>query len=505
MTLMDTLDPKNLAVIKNLISTQVNRGKPFDPGEYKMLISHAELGSYIRTFYDSFKENSDGGIGKKANPANLADYIFKEFPYIVLDNVFYIYENGVFRKDNKSVKMQLIISNLLKPEERNPSIMKNTMDQLKVYMVNQKTVDQVNTHKLHYICFQNGVYDPIQKKMLKHSPEYQFINQIPHEFHPEKPLPESKSFESFMQSIGWTPEERKMFLAYVGLCMTTDTRLQKMLVMKGLPGSGKSLMTNFITHVIGSENTASRDLSRLSNPDEKFYSYGLMGKLINASSELQTLPDKPIDPTMIKRLTGEDIVSVEPKGIDAYEIRPYARHIFLTNGYPSIRARDGSFFRRLLVLPFDKVPEHENSNLLYELMEDTDYFIRIAVSALEEYYQLQDKNSIETESSKKMKQEWWLKSDSVYAFLVDRNPMEGSSKMRKTELFSLYEKYCVEMGRSPLRSNQEFYESMKNKGYQETVSDGYSCFKNPYYQDKFYSLQDADDPFFLANEDGQDG
>lgn len=473
---------------------------PLTPEQYGKLVDpKTEQGHLYKLFFDGFREDAYGAIGKTIIPANVAAHIREYYPYVIVDNVFYIYRNGVFEQDTKKDSlMTYIINNLLPPIDRTKNRANEVINQLKADPGRIKRIDEMNDHPVQYICFQNGVFDPVTGKMLQHDPKYLFLNQIPHTYEPDKPLPKGDIIESFFDSIRLSAENRKMLLSFSGLCMTTDTGLQRFLVFKGLPNTGKSTMLNLIRCAVGAKNCTSRELERLSDPKEKFYAYGLVGKTCNIGADLVT--ESVIDPTMMKKLTGEDEIAVEPKGVDAYEITPYAKHIFAMNGYPQVRSKDNAFFRRPLLIPFNHIPEIAKDNLKTDLASQVDYFIRLCMDSLTEYYRMPNKQEIESGESKRMREQWQQRGDSVAAFLADSDPFDGAERMERTRLYLAYEQYCKDEGREKPFSKPGFYESMRDKGYIETKYNGDRCFRNPDYTGEFMDA-DSGSPF---DDDGED-
>jgi P4 family phage/plasmid primase-like protien len=343
-----------------------------------------------------------------------------------------------------------------------------------------KHLEDMNQHPAEYICFRNGVYDPVRKKMLPHDPDYLFMNQIPWDFDPEAPMPEGENIEKFFFDIGLSPENRRMMLSFFGLCLTTDTRLQKFLVFKGVPNTGKSVMLSLVEATVGRQNISSIALEEIAN--EPFHAFGLIGKLCNICADLQA--DGVLDPTRIKKLIGEDIIQVQRKYHDPFGVRAYTRCLFAMNGYPVILAKDEAFYRRVMILPMNIVPESVDIHLLERLKTEIPYLIRICVSTLEEYYQLSDPRSIESQESRLLVNAWKIRGDSISAFLIDGDAFGEEASVKKSTLFQRYKEYCVDEGRTPV-GKQNFKEALVSKGVPLRSLHGEDVFDNPHFDDRF--------------------
>ena len=222
-------------------------------------------------------------------------------------------------------------------------------------------------------------------------------------------------------------------------------------------------------------SVGSRNLSNISLTDlqQRFASFGLMGKLLNSCADLEISALE--DTAIIKKVLGEDTLRAEQKGRDAISFKNYAKLIFSTNELPVVKAeKTNGFYRRLLVLPMNRVPEKKNPNLLNELLQEIDYFVWLSVQALERMY---EKEIIITSAeSEKAVAQLRMDSDTVQAFLVESCVLEDGSRIERTELYRNYEKYCEDTDRQSLTKNN-FYKSLRVKGYTDFKTGGYRYFK----------------------------
>ena len=485
--LYDSIPIKNQQLIKTIITAATSQGRVLTPDEINGYKQSEVYGADLQKFFDSFREGENGYLQKTIVSANVAAYLQNplNFNYVIIDGLFYVYANGYYTRDtNNHDRIKLSINNLIDPVFRSKNRASEVIEQLKT-PDHIKTINQMNTHPARYICFKNGVYDPLEKKLLPHSPHYLFLNQIPFDFNPED-KPKGDIIERFFSDIRLSEENRVMLLSFIGLCMTTDASLQKFIVLKGTPGTGKSQLLNLIKHIVGGEaNCSAESLEEVTG--NRFRAYNVLGKLCNINADLTT--EGAIDPAIIKRIVGEDTLSVERKHSQAIDITPYAKFLFAMNGFPLIKAKDNSFYRRVMILPMMTEPEKENTNLQRELRSQSDYLIHEAVKALENYYQLEDKHSIESQESKDLVETWKQRGDTVSAFLHDTDPFNGRRELARNELFEQYKEYCGDEERQPL-TKHNFYESLRSKGYQEKTINGTRCIEDLNYKDEFRTAQE---------------
>ena len=69
-----------------------------------------------------------------------------------------------------------------------------------------------------------------------------------------------------------------------------------------------------------------------------------------------------------------------------------------------------------------------------------------------------------------------IDNDTVQAFLMEDCILDKTGRIERTELYKKYEQYCEETDRQSLTKNN-FYKSLRVKGYPEITINGYRYFK----------------------------
>ena len=412
-------------------------------------------------------------VNNKGVPTGVFDeaifkYIKRQQDLFVCGGTVYIYDGGYFKADISGARLKTMISKLIYPQFIKSTTLKRIYDRFLCDISLEVSFEELNHYPAHWICFENGMYD-CKEKRLPHSPKYKAINQIPHEYKPDA-VHEGKRTEEFLNFICPEPDSREMLLQFSGYAHTKDVGQQKFLVLLGEGGSGKSTFIRLMESSVGSRNLSNISLTDL---QQRFASFGLMGKLLNSCADLEISALE--DTAIIKKVLGEDTLRAEQKGRDAISFKNYAKLIFSTNELPVEKAeKTNGFYRRLLVLPMNRVPEKKNPNLLNELLQEIDYFVWLSVQALERMYK---KEIIVTSAeSEKAVAQLRMDSDTVQAFLVESCVLEDGSRIERTELYRNYEKYCEDTDRQSLTKNN-FYKSLRVKGYTDFKTGGYRYFK----------------------------
>ena len=398
------------------------------------------------------------------------EFIKDHLPLFILSKTPYLYSGGVFKRDDNESELKSCIRFLM----HDRFVKADTVN--RVYKLffqdNELTVndDEVNNYPKCWINFQNGFYDPIEKKMVEHDPKYKATTQIPHIYEPDREL-YSDFIEEWLGFMFESKEDREMLLQYAGYCLTRDTSMQTFMILNGEAGTGKSVILDLLTNMVGECNAAHLPLEKIG---ERFMSYQLVDKLLNSCGDLEI---SALEKTAtLKQVTGEDTIMVEPKSKPLYNAKLFCKLIFSTNELPTILSeRSNGVFRRLLVLKVDKVPAKIDEGFRKKVLQDIDYFIMLSVKALERMYEAG--HMLRSENSKKAVKQLRIDSDTIEGFIDSEGITKSeSSWIVKSDLFSEYEAYCTSMGRTPhKRSN--FYRGMTTKGFIEVKHNGKDSFK----------------------------
>lgn len=386
--------------------------------------------------------------------------IIKTNDMFVLGGTPFIYDGGYFKADSNGAILTSMIRRYIYPQYIKSTTIKRIYDLFIKAVELQAKFEDLNTYPEHWVPFQNGFYDPITQRIVKHDPRYKAINQLPIQFHPEEKQP-GAYMEEWLHFALEKDDNREMLLQYFGYCLTRDTRQQKFLIFVGEGGTGKSTMIRLVERFLGMDNVSNISLVELT---QRFAAFGLMGKLLNSCADLEVTALE--DTSRLKKLLGEDTTTAEAKGKDAVSFRNYAKLIFSTNELPIVKnERTNGFYRRLLVLPMNRVPQQQKADLFENLEKELPYLLHLCMDALTRMYQAG--HITESADSKEAIGRLRADSDTVEAFLVDGEHKVPGEKTERGQLFSAYSNYCEQSERQAL-NRTNFYRALRSKGYAET-------------------------------------
>lgn len=207
------------------------------------------------------------------------------------------------------------------------------------------------------IQFKNKVFDletgdeeTIFDEQKETRPKYFTTNSIPH------PLGEIEA----------TPTLDKLFTEWVGkenvatlyeliaYCAYRQYPIHIIAVLNGSGRNGKSSFLKVLEKFLGEHNLASTDFERLIT--NRFETYNLYRKLGAIMGETSHAVLK--NSSLIKRLSGDDLVQYEKKGGATIEAHSYATLLVATNSLPISEDETEGFYRRWIIIDFpNEFPE----------------------------------------------------------------------------------------------------------------------------------------------------
>ncbi len=177
------------------------------------------------------------------------------------------------------------------------------------------------------------------------SPEKDFCNnRLSVAYRPDAPMPEK--WLHFLSELLY-PEDIPTLQEYLGYCLLPTTKGQKMLMLIGKGGEGKSRIGLVCRSLFGdSMNTTS--IQKVEN--NRFSRADLENKLlmVDDDMDMSALPKTNYIKSIV---TSECKMDMERKGVQSYQSQLYARFLCFGNGaLTALHDRSDGFFRRQIVL-----------------------------------------------------------------------------------------------------------------------------------------------------------
>jgi P4 family phage/plasmid primase-like protien len=288
----------------------------------------------------------------------------------------------------------------------------------------------------------NGIVDVETKRLREHDPDFMSPVQIPVMYDPAATCP---AWEQFVSET--FPEDAQDLAFEMPADVITPSRsVQKSILLIGEGSNGKSTYLRALTAFVGRPNTAGVSLHKLES--DRFATARLIGKLANICPDL---PSTHLTETSaFKAITGGDDLGAEYKYREAFEFRPYCRLVFSANHVPRSGDASHAFFRRWLVVPFERTFEPAEQLPREELdakLSDPKELSGVLNRALDVLPRVRQEGFTESPSMREAWEEFRAMTDPVTVWLQQNTTEAAEAFVPKDALATAYNKFCDKAGR----------------------------------------------------------
>lgn len=284
--------------------------------------------------------------GEKINEVKFCEKFLQEKPMICIHDTFFTVDGRV--TDENYLKKQ--IHDLIKPYVTS-GIAKRTaslLDTLRIECWSPPLpVYADRIHLANGTLFLDGTFK---------EEKYFCINRLPVLYHPEAPKP--IKWLTFLNEL-LEQEDIPTLQEFMGYCLIPSTKGQKMLILTGKGGEGKSRIGLVLRSLLGSSmNTGSIAKVETSPFARADLEHELL--MLDDDMKLEALPQT----NHIKAIvTAELPLDLEKKGKQSYQGQLYVRFIGLGNGtLRSLYDRSVGFFRRQIILAVKEKDQHRTDD-----------------------------------------------------------------------------------------------------------------------------------------------
>lgn len=287
-------------------------------------------------------------------------------------------------------------------------------------------------------------------------------NRMKVAYNPGAPQPER--WLRFLSDL-LVPEDIPTLQEYLGYCLIPSTKGQKMLMLIGKGGEGKSRIGLVMRSILGdSMNITS--IQKIEN--NRFSRADLENKLlmVDDDMDMSALPKTNYIKSIV---TAECKMDLERKGIQSYQSQLYARFLCFGNGaLTALHDQSDGFFRRQIVLttkdrPADRV---DDPFLVEKMMGEIEGIFLWCLEGLHRLlannYQFtisgQAHENVETVKRSSNNVIEFLQSEGYIRFKADA---EASSKA----IYEAYKLWCEDNVRKPMSANRLSSELAQNEAH----------------------------------------
>ena len=293
----------------------------------------------------------------------------------------------------------------------------------------------------------NGTLDLRTGKLRQHEASDHLTRMLPFSYDQHAVCP---NFERFVeQTLNGDKELISYLRRVVGYTLTGDTTEQCFFFVHGRGSTGKSTLVNLIRQLLGNyglhsptetiltkqyDNAIPTDLARLQG--------ARMVTVIEANWNRQ------IDEARLKSITGGEPITARFMRKDFFEFIPAFKLWFVANDPPGVRGTAESFWRRVHVLPLDRVVLgcKVDPKLTEKLEAEAPGILAWAVRGCLEW-QIQRLNP--PRAVTQATDRWKQKADHIRQFMNEAVVHDATNFVASRDLYLAYRAWCDRHGEAP--------------------------------------------------------
>lgn len=289
----------------------------------------------------------------------------------------------------------------------------------------------------------NGLLHLPSRALHLPTPAFFSMNAIPSPYINGAPAP--VRWLAFLRDV-WPndPDAIGALQELFGYLLTPDTSQQKAFMLIGPKRSGKGTIARVLTDLLGRSNVASPTLSSLGGD---FGLQPLVGKLVAVVSDARVggRADPKVIVENLLRITGEDSVDVNRKGIQAVTLRLGVRFLILTNELPRLADSSGAMSSRFIILNMtESFFGREDPGLTSKLLDELPGILAWAV---EGWTRLRARGHFaEPASSREASQDLADLGSPISTFVRECCELDAAAVVATQSLFMTWRTWCAANG-----------------------------------------------------------
>ena len=323
--------------------------------------------------------------------------------------------------------------------------------------------------KQTWIQFKDTIVDVISGERFAATSKYFVTNPIPWKLHKE-------NFEStpVMDKIfeEWVGEKYKNTLyEIIAYCLLSNYPIHRLFCFIGEGLNGKSKFLELLRNFIGNNNCCSTELDTLLT--SRFEVTRLHKKLVCQMGETDF--SEMSKTSIIKKLTGGDLIGFEYKNKNPFEEHNYAKILISTNNLPTTTDKTIGFYRRWLIIDFPN-RFSEKKDILADIPKEE--YESLALKSIVILKDLLTKREFTNEGSIEDRMEKYeAKSDFLQKFLNEFTEPKIDAYISKSEFYKKFIDWCVQerhrkMAENTLGKMMKKYGIEQGRKYVDWLFDG---------------------------------
>lgn len=308
----------------------------------------------------------------------------------------------------------------------------------------------------------SGVLDLRTVNWRPYRPEDRITKATACDYDPNAHAPR---WQRFIAETFHDPELADFVQRLAGYCLSGHRGEHLLPIFHGSGANGKSVFLGTLQHVLGeyASSAAPGLLIRQSGSDHPTGLADLQGRRLVIVSE--TGEAGRLNEEQVKALTGGDMITARRMHRDFYGFKPTHQKILQTNNKPKVTGTDEGIWRRLRVVPFDRIvpPEQRDPKLADTLKGEASGILTWCVEGWRRY---QRDGLTMPRAVVGATRDYRTSSDVIGAFIDEACEVGPYYTTPSSELYAAYKQWAEEAGEY-VRSQRELGVRLGERGFEQ--------------------------------------
>jgi putative DNA primase/helicase len=295
---------------------------------------------------------------------------------------------------------------------------------------------------LSIINMENGLYNWKTEEFTGHSSEYLSRIQIATRYDPNADDPTIREINKDILGSRDYPK----FMEFLAYCMYRGYDIQKMMLLFGPGGTGKSVLLSEIKNLIGAWNCTTVTFQDLGGKTlDRYATAKLYNKLVNIAGDLDTTYVSEVGRFKML-LSGDDPIAARFPYGKPFTFESIAKTIMSANDLPPINDKSDGFYRRMEIIQcLNRFKASDGKFARLQAISDPEELSGLFNEAISYLPSLLERkeftNAMTIEQAKKL---YKRASNTVEIFCNDCIDTNFDKELiSKEDLYKTYKRYCV--------------------------------------------------------------
>lgn len=291
------------------------------------------------------------------------------------------------------------------------------------------------------VCCKNGLLDIANRELLPPTPALYSFNNTGIVYDPAAPEP--KAWLAFLES-SLDKDSQLLLQQWFGYCLVQDTRLQKMLMVVGKPGSGKGTAMAILRRLVGDSSCCAMTFDKF---DANFGLQNAIGKSLMIFPDARQNAKFDIKGSAvgaILSITGEDEIQIDRKNVAPVTRRLNTRLVVVSNEVMQLTDRSKALSRRMLWIKFPGHTRSSDPNLKKKLLSELSGILNWAV---EGWAMVRSTGGFtQPQSAEQLRNAFEEQSSDIASFIEDMCVVGEDKVVEKVELVHHWNAWRISKG-----------------------------------------------------------